>query len=123
VHESHVAIEAVPLTPQRLAGLIRLVDGGTISGKIAKELFEEIYTTGGDPADLVRARGLTQVTDEGPIRAAVESVLRAHADKVAAYRAGKTGLLGFFVGQVMKELGGTASPSIVNRLLLERLDS
>ena len=123
VRESRADVLAVPLPPERLAGLIRLVDGGTISGKIAKELFEEIYTTGADPAEMVRVRGLTQVTDEGPIRAAVDAVLKAHADKVAAYRAGKTGLLGFFVGQVMKDLGGTASPSIVNRLLLERLGS
>ncbi|HZM71729.1 MAG TPA: Asp-tRNA(Asn)/Glu-tRNA(Gln) amidotransferase subunit GatB [Candidatus Cryosericum sp.] len=123
VRESKGAIESVPLAPERLASLIRLVDGRTISGKVAKELFEEIYFSGGDPGDLVRERGLTQVTDVGPIRAAIDAVVARSADKVAAYRAGKTGLLGFFVGQVLKETGGQADPALVNRLLKERLES
>jgi aspartyl-tRNA(Asn)/glutamyl-tRNA(Gln) amidotransferase subunit B len=123
VRDSEGGIEGVPLTPERLASLIRLVDGRTISGKIAKDLFEEIYAGGGDPAELVRQRGLTQVTDEGPILSAIDAVLAASADKVAAYRAGKTGLLGFFVGQVIKATGGKADPSLVNRLLKERLES
>ena len=123
VRDSERGIASVPLPPERLASLIRLVDGRTISGKIAKELFEEIYAGGGDPAELVRQRGLTQVTDEGPILSAIDAVLAASADKVAAYRAGKTGLLGFFVGQVIKATGGKADPSLVNRLLKERLES
>jgi aspartyl-tRNA(Asn)/glutamyl-tRNA(Gln) amidotransferase subunit B len=123
VRESKGAIDTVPLAPERLAALIRLVDGRTISGKVAKELFEEIYASGADPADLVRERGLTQVTDEGPISQAIDAVVARNADKVAAYRAGKTGLLGFFVGQVLKETGGQADPALVNRLLKERLES
>jgi aspartyl-tRNA(Asn)/glutamyl-tRNA(Gln) amidotransferase subunit B len=123
VRESKGTIETVPLAPDRLAALIRLVDGRTISGKVAKDLFEEIYSTGADPAALVRERGLTQVTDEGPIGKAIDAVVARNADKVAAYRAGKTGLLGFFVGQVLKETGGQADPALVNRLLKERLES
>jgi aspartyl-tRNA(Asn)/glutamyl-tRNA(Gln) amidotransferase subunit B len=123
VRESKGTLETVPLAPDHLASLIRLVDGRTISGKVAKELFEEIYTSGADPAALVRERGLTQVTDVGPIRIAIDAVVARNADKVAAYRAGKTGLLGFFVGQVIKETDGQADPALVNRLLKERLES
>jgi len=123
VRESKGAIGEVPLAPGRLASLIRLVDGRTISGKVAKELFEEIYASGADPTDLVRARGLAQVTDEGSIRSAIDAVIARNADKVAAFQAGKTGLLGFFVGQVIKETGGQADPALVSRLLKERLES
>ncbi len=122
VNETKVGIEAVPLAPGRLAGLIRLVDGGTISGKMAKELFEAIYDTGKDPAELVREQGLAQVSDEDAIRGAIERVIVASPGQVAKYRAGKTALLGYFVGQTIKTMGGRANPELVNRLLKERLD-
>jgi aspartyl-tRNA(Asn)/glutamyl-tRNA(Gln) amidotransferase subunit B len=120
--EDGVSIAAAPLDPKRLAGLVRLIDGGTISGKMAKELFEEIWASGKDPADLVRERGLAQVSDESALVKAVDEVLAANPGQVASYKAGKTGLLGFFVGQVMKSTGGKANPALVNRLLKERLD-
>jgi aspartyl-tRNA(Asn)/glutamyl-tRNA(Gln) amidotransferase subunit B len=110
-----------PVAPARLGALLALVDDGTISGKIAKTVFEEMVASGAAPDAIVAARGLTQVSDEGAILAAVERVLAAHADKVAEYRAGKEKLLGFFVGQVMKATGGKANPALVNRLLGERL--
>jgi aspartyl-tRNA(Asn)/glutamyl-tRNA(Gln) amidotransferase subunit B len=116
-------VGAVPLPPARLAALVRLVDGGTLSGKMAKELFEEIWGTGLDPAVLVRERGLEQVSDEAALQAAIDQVLAANAAQVASYRAGKTGVLGFLVGQVIKGTGGKANPALVNRLLRERLDS
>jgi len=115
-------IAAVPLPPERLGALLSLVESGTISGSIAKTLFEEIWTGGVDPAELVRARGLTQVSDEGAIAAAVDAVLAANPGQVASYRGGKTGVLGFLVGQVMKSTGGKANPALVNRLLKDRLD-
>jgi aspartyl-tRNA(Asn)/glutamyl-tRNA(Gln) amidotransferase subunit B len=122
VNETKISVEAVPLPPDRLAALIRLVDGGTISGTIAKQLFEEIWTSGADPAVLVRERGLTQVSDETALAAAADAAIAANPSQVASYRAGKTGVLGFLVGQVMKATGGKANPALVNRLLKERLD-
>ncbi|HXH28089.1 MAG TPA: Asp-tRNA(Asn)/Glu-tRNA(Gln) amidotransferase subunit GatB [Candidatus Polarisedimenticolia bacterium] len=122
LNETRTGIAEAPLPPARLGALIRLVRDGTISGKIAKEVFEAIYDGGLDPAEVVRQRGLTQMTDEEPIRRAVEQVIAAHPEQLARYRAGKTALLGFFVGQVLKATGGRANPALVNRLLKERLD-
>jgi aspartyl-tRNA(Asn)/glutamyl-tRNA(Gln) amidotransferase subunit B len=122
VKEQKIEMEQVPLDPGRLGALIRLVDDRTISGKIAKEVFEAIYDSGADPAAVVRQKGLAQVTDEGAIRQAIESVVASNPDQAARYRAGKTALLGFFVGQVLKATGGKANPELVNRLLKERLD-
>jgi aspartyl-tRNA(Asn)/glutamyl-tRNA(Gln) amidotransferase subunit B len=120
--EDGAPIGRAPLDPKRLAGLIRLIDGGTISGKMAKDLFEEVWASGKDPADLVRERGLAQVSDEAALAQAVDAVLAGNPGQVASYKAGKTGVLGFFVGQVMKATGGKANPALVNRLLKERLD-
>ncbi len=113
---------SVPLRPERLGRLIRLINDGTISGKIAKEVFEAIYDGDRDPEDVVRERRLSQVTDEGPIREAIDTVIAANPDQLAKYRAGKTALLGYFVGHVLKATGGKANPELVNRLLRERLD-
>jgi len=115
-------LEDVPLDPARLGRLVALVKDATISGKIAKEVFEAIYDTGRDPADVVREQGLSQVTDEGAIRDAIEKVIAQSQSQYAQYKAGKSALLGFFVGQVLKATGGKASPGLVNRLLKERLD-
>jgi aspartyl-tRNA(Asn)/glutamyl-tRNA(Gln) amidotransferase subunit B len=123
VKETAGSIETAPLQPERLGALLKLVEAGTISGSIAKGLFEEIWTSGADPAELVKARGLTQVSDEGTIAAAVDAVLAANPSQVTSYKGGKTGVLGFLVGQVMKSTGGKANPAVVNRLLKERLDS
>jgi aspartyl-tRNA(Asn)/glutamyl-tRNA(Gln) amidotransferase subunit B len=123
VREAKIGIGAAPLEPERLAALVRLVDGGTISGTTAKALFEEIWSTGGDPATIVRERSLGQVSDEGALAAAVDAVIAASPGQVASYRAGKTGVLGYLVGQVMKATGGKANPALVNRLVKERLDT
>ena len=120
--ESGGDLAAVPLRPERLGALLGLVESGTISGAIAKTLFEEIWSGDADPAELVKARGLTQVSDEGAIAAAVDAVLAANPAQVASYKGGKSGVLGFLVGQVMKSTGGKANPALVNRLLKERLD-
>jgi len=114
--------EDIPLAPERLGRLVAMVRDGTISGKIAKDVFEMIYGTGKDPADVVRERGMAQVTDEGPIRAAIETVVAEHPNQHGQYRAGKAALLGFFVGKVIQATGGKANPALVSRLLKERLD-
>jgi aspartyl-tRNA(Asn)/glutamyl-tRNA(Gln) amidotransferase subunit B len=112
----------LPVAPAAVARLVARIDDGTISGKIAKELFPLLCEGPADVDALIREKGLVQVTDEAPIRAAVETVLAANAAQVAAYRGGKAAAFGWFVGQVMKATGGRASPAVVNRLLRERLD-
>jgi len=125
INESRLEVrdpKDIPLDAERLAKIVVMVKDGTISGKIAKEVFEAVYASGRDPADVVREQGLSQVTDEGAIREAIEKVIAQSGSQHAQYRAGKTALLGFFVGQVLKATGGRANPALVNRLLKERLD-
>lgn len=109
------------IRPEQLARMLRLIDQGTISGKIAKTVFEEMFATGDDPEKIVKEKGLVQITDEGAIAAIVEEVIANHSKVVADYRAGKDKALGFLVGQVMKVTKGKANPELVNRLLKERL--
>jgi aspartyl-tRNA(Asn)/glutamyl-tRNA(Gln) amidotransferase subunit B len=112
----------VRMSAAHLAQLIRLVDEGIVSASVARqELFPEMYRTGAAPADLVRRRGLEQVRDEEELARLVREVLARHEDHVASYRAGKRGLLGYFVGQVMRQSGGKADPRRVAALLEEEL--
>jgi len=111
----------IPIAADKLAGMVRLIDDGTISGKIAKTVFTRMVETGDDAGTIVEREGLVQVTDEGAIQAVVDTVLAANQDKVAEFRAGKDKLLGFFVGQVMKESGGKANPAVVNKILRDKL--
>jgi aspartyl-tRNA(Asn)/glutamyl-tRNA(Gln) amidotransferase subunit B len=113
-------IEASPVSPEQLGGIIDLIKSGAISGKIAKELFEIVWTEGGDPAAIVEARGMKQVTDAGAIEKAVEDVIAANPDKAEQARAKPT-MAGWFVGQVMKATGGKANPQAVNDLVKARL--
>ncbi|MCK6450490.1 MAG: Asp-tRNA(Asn)/Glu-tRNA(Gln) amidotransferase subunit GatB [Alphaproteobacteria bacterium] len=110
-----------PVDATRLGGLIDLIADGTLSGRMAKEVFEEMWRTGAPAAAIVEAKGLQQVTDTGAIEAEIDAVLGSAADKVAEYRAGKDKLFGFFVGQVMKRTQGKASPAVVNELLKKKL--
>jgi len=112
-----------PVSAQALGGLIELIKDGTLSGRLAKEVFEAMVETGKDAAAIVAERGLKQVTDEGAIATVIDQVLAANADKVAEYRAGKDKLYGFFVGQAMKATGGKANPAALNKLLQEKLQS
>ncbi|KKM09566.1 glutamyl-tRNA amidotransferase [Clostridiales bacterium PH28_bin88] len=114
-------IEESAITPEGLAALLKLMDDGTISGKIAKTVFEEMFTTGKPPADIVKEKGLVQISDEGEIAAMVDRVLAANPGVVEDYRSGKEKAFGFLVGQVMKETKGKANPTLVNKLLKERL--
>ena len=112
-----VGIEASPIAPDAGAELLALAADGTLSGPLAKQVFEAMLETGEGAAAIVATRGLKQVSDTGAIDAAVAQVLAANADKVAQYRGGKEALFGFFVGQTMKAMGGKASPAVVNERL------
>jgi aspartyl-tRNA(Asn)/glutamyl-tRNA(Gln) amidotransferase subunit B len=116
-----LVIEDWPVKPESLAALIALIDDDTISGKIAKTVFEEMVASGDEAAAIVERKGLKQVTDTTAIAAAIDDVLAKHPDKVAEFRGGKDKLLGFFVGQIMKATGGKANPQAVNEILLGKL--
>jgi aspartyl-tRNA(Asn)/glutamyl-tRNA(Gln) amidotransferase subunit B len=118
-----IRIERSPVSPEQLGTLIDLIAEGTISGRLAKEVFAEMVASGDDPAAIVEARGLRQVTDTGAIAAVIDAVLAANADKVGEYRAGRDKLYGFFVGQVMRATQGRANPALVNELLKNKLAS
>ena len=115
------ALAESALTAEALGDLIRLVIAKTINGTTAKALLPELFEQGGDPAAIVKARGLGQVSDAGAIEAFVDAVLEANAKVVADFKAGKQAALGFLVGQVMKQSKGKASPQIVQELLRKKL--
>jgi len=110
-----------PVSAAALGGLIDLIADGTISGRIAKDVFAEMVETGEAAARIVEKKGLRQVTDTGAIESVIDRVLVQQADKLAEYRAGKEKLFGFFVGQVMKASGGKANPALLNELLKKKL--
>jgi len=114
-------VETSPVSAKQLGGLVDLISKGTVNGKIAKDVFEILWTEGGDPAEIVQARGLVQVTDMGAIEKAVDEIIFANPDKVAAVLA-KPSMLGWFIGQVMKTTGGKANPQAVNDLLKKKLN-
>lgn len=118
---SDTGLADLRITPATLGAIVRLVADGTVSTTAAREVFATVLQTGGDPADVVRAKGLAQVSDEGAIAAAVETVLAANAAAAAAVRGGNQRALGPLVGQVMKQMGGKANPGVVSRLLIERI--
>jgi aspartyl-tRNA(Asn)/glutamyl-tRNA(Gln) amidotransferase subunit B len=117
-----ITIADSPIKAEHLGKLLDLQKDGTISGRIAKDLFLAMEETGKDPVALVEERGLKQVTDTGAIEAAIKAVIEANPDKVAAYKAKPT-LFGWFVGQVMKATGGKANPKAVNDTLRKMLDA
>ncbi len=113
-------IESTPVSPEQLGSILDLIKEGTISGKIAKELFEIVFNEGGDPAVIVEERGMKQVTDTGAIEAAVDDIIAANPDKVEQVKQ-KPQMAGWFVGQVMKATGGKANPQAVQKLVKEKL--
>ncbi|PKQ37352.1 MAG: Asp-tRNA(Asn)/Glu-tRNA(Gln) amidotransferase GatCAB subunit B [Actinobacteria bacterium HGW-Actinobacteria-1] len=116
-----VALTDARVTPAMLAELVEIIDAGTISGKQAKQVFTEMTETGDAPGAIVEIRGMKQVSDTGAIEAAVDRVILANPDEVASYRAGKATLIGWFVGQVMREMRGQGNPALVNEILVKRL--
>ncbi len=117
--EDHIEITDTKLTPENLAELIGLIEKGTISNNIGKQILVEMLKDGTKASVIVEKKGLSQITDEGAIKEIVQKVVDAHPSEVEAYKNGKTNLLGFFVGQVMKETKGRANPKTVNELLKE----
>ncbi len=114
-------IEACPVRPDRLAGMVKMIADGVISTKIAKTVFEEMYRTGKDAETVVKEQGLVQVSDTGEIEKIIAEVVKANPSQHADYKTGKDKLFGFFVGQVMKASKGKANPDLVNQLLKKKL--
>lgn len=116
------SIEESPVSSENLASLLKLIDKDLISGKIAKTVFEEMAATGKPPEQIVKEKGLAQVSDSAAIEAAVDQALSAHPQEVSRYKEGNVKLLGFFVGQVMKATKGKANPKLVNDMIKRKLD-
>ncbi|NPV72627.1 MAG: Asp-tRNA(Asn)/Glu-tRNA(Gln) amidotransferase subunit GatB [Pelotomaculum sp.] len=121
LNAGNMEIQDCPVKPGQLASMLRLIEKGTISGKIAKTVFEEMFATGRDAEDIVKEKGLVQISDEGAIAAIVDQVIAGNPRTVEDYRSGKEKALGFLVGQVMKATRGKANPELVNRLLKEKI--
>lgn len=121
LNEKKISLEESPITPENLGKLVDLITSNVINGKTAKDVFVIMAETGDAPDKIVEEKGLKQVTDSGAIEAVIDAVIAANPDNVAAYRAGKTALMGWFVGQVMKESKGKANPGMVNQLLAKKL--
>ena len=121
LNRDNLDITASRVAPKRLSGLLARIVDATISGKIAKEVFEEMWSSSATADDIIAARGLTQITDAGAIQSVIDAVMAANPKQLADYRAGKDKLFGFFVGQVMKATGGKANPAQLNELLKARL--
>jgi len=121
LNKAGLDISASPLAADDLLGLLKRIEDATISGKIAKEVFEAMWAGEGDADAVIEARGLKQITDSGPVEAVIHEIMAANPQQLEQYRAGKDKLFGFFVGQVMKATGGKANPALVNELLKKLL--
>jgi len=121
LNESKKSIGECLITPASLAAMLSMIDKGVISGTTAKQVFEEMYTTGKDPAAIVASKGLEQVSDHGELDGVIDGILAAHSRQVEEYRQGKEKVFGFFVGETMKATRGKANPQLVNELLRQKL--
>jgi aspartyl-tRNA(Asn)/glutamyl-tRNA(Gln) amidotransferase subunit B len=121
LNESNSTFEDCPLKPHQLVEMLKLIENGTISGKIAKSVFEELYRTDKSPESIVREKGLVQISDSDEIEKAVDDIISRHPKEAERYKAGEEKLMGFFVGQVMKATKGKANPQMANDLLKKKL--
>uniref|UniRef100_A0A831XM60 Aspartyl/glutamyl-tRNA(Asn/Gln) amidotransferase subunit B n=1 Tax=Geobacter metallireducens TaxID=28232 RepID=A0A831XM60_GEOME len=121
LNEAGKGIEECPVTPERLTALLQLIEKGTISGKIAKTVFDEMWTSDKTPEAIVEEKGLVQVSDTGAIEKIIDGIMAANMGQVEEFRGGKEKVFGFFVGQVMRASKGKANPAVVNELLLKKL--
>ncbi|HHV15520.1 MAG TPA: Asp-tRNA(Asn)/Glu-tRNA(Gln) amidotransferase subunit GatB [Gelria sp.] len=121
LNQNNIEINDCKIKPTALARMLNLIDEGTISGKMAKRVFEEMFDTGKEPDVIIKEKGMVQISDESTLLKIIEEVMTANAGVVEDYRSGKKKALGFLVGQVMKATRGQANPAIVNKLLAERL--
>ncbi|KQL51442.1 glutamyl-tRNA amidotransferase [Heyndrickxia shackletonii] len=115
-------LHEIPLTPESLAGMIKLIENGTISSKIAKTVFKELVENGGDPAQIVKEKGLVQISDEGALLKIITEILDSNQQSIDDYKNGKAKAVGYLVGQVMKATKGQANPPMVNKLLVQELN-
>ncbi len=115
-------LEEIALTPEALAGMIKLIENGTISSKIAKTVFKELIENGGDPEQIVKDKGLVQISDEGALVKVITEILDANPQSIEDFKGGKSKAVGFLVGQVMKATKGQANPPLVNKLLVQELN-
>jgi len=114
--KEEAGIAAIKVTPAALGQLLKLLEAGTISGKLAKTVFEDMVATGRDPEVIVKEKGLAQISDTGALEAAAQEIINAHPQEVSNYKAGKTKVMGFFVGQLMKKTKGQANPQLANEI-------
>lgn len=121
MNERHIELSDLAVKPGHLSGMINLIVDGTISGKIAKEVFEEMLATGEQASAVVQRKGLVQISDTGAIEKTIDEVLAANPGEVEKFKAGKQQVFGFFVGEVMKRMKGKANPKVVNEVLRKRL--
>jgi aspartyl-tRNA(Asn)/glutamyl-tRNA(Gln) amidotransferase subunit B len=121
LNEEKRDIRSCPITPTSLAEMIKLIEEGTISGKMAKDIVDEMYKSGKPPKEIIEEKGMVQITDEGELIKTISSIIKANPQQLQDYRGGKEKLFGFFVGQVMKATQGKANPQIVNDLLKKML--
>ncbi|MGA9290802.1 MAG: Asp-tRNA(Asn)/Glu-tRNA(Gln) amidotransferase subunit GatB [Anaerobacillus sp.] len=122
LNANYKEIDEVALTPEGLGKLISLIEKGTISSKIAKKVFKDLIEKGGDPEQIVKDKGLVQISDEGELRSIVSGILDENEQSIEDYKNGKDRALGFLVGQVMKATKGKANPPMVNKLIVEEMD-
>ncbi len=123
VNAEGIELADVKIRPEQMAALLKLIDAGEISGKIAKKVFGEMFATGKDAEVIIKEQGLVQISDEGALKEMVAAVVEANPKSVEDYKAGKKKAMGFLVGQIMKASKGQANPAVINQLLTEKLDS
>ncbi len=123
LNNQKLTINQIPLQPLQLAELVNLIEKGTISGKIAKEILPELLEKGGSPKELVESRGMLSISDTSEIEKIIDEILASNPKELAEYKSGKTKLQGFFVGQIMKKTGGRAEPKLTNQILMQKLNS
>jgi aspartyl-tRNA(Asn)/glutamyl-tRNA(Gln) amidotransferase subunit B len=122
INEEQATLENYRMTPDMIAELLTAIKDGQISGKMAKDIFEEMVQTARRPKDIIKSKSLAQISDENALKAVIEKVISENPANLKKYLAGKNQIFGYFIGQVMKETGGKANPGLVNKLLKERLD-
>ncbi|MCK5195574.1 MAG: Asp-tRNA(Asn)/Glu-tRNA(Gln) amidotransferase GatCAB subunit B, partial [Desulfobulbaceae bacterium] len=120
--EDGIDVGAFPVSPENLAALLTMIDKGTISGKIAKTVFEEMMASGKDPETIVKEKNLVQMSDEGDLLKIVQEILAANPEQVEQFKGGKTKVMGFFVGQLMQKTKGKANPKMANELFNKELN-
>jgi aspartyl-tRNA(Asn)/glutamyl-tRNA(Gln) amidotransferase subunit B len=122
LNERHISVGQLSLSPAHLAELLGLIDEGTISGTLARTVFDRMLESGEAPRTIVEAEGLVQITDTGSLEAAARAIIEHSPDEVARYKGGRTKLLGWFVGQLMRETRGKADPRLANEVFRKALD-